>query len=69
MVSTIGQKQFLKTRCCFFLSKMSALAPVRVLTGFPIGHFMLPITDTDIGSLKSLHTLFNKYVVHMLVKI
>ena len=30
---------------------------------------MLPITDTDIGSLKSLHTLFNKYVVHMLVKI
>ena len=26
------------------------------------------ITDADIGSLKSLHTLFDKYVDHMLVK-
>ena len=29
---------------------------------------MLPITDADIGSLKSLHTLFEKYLDHMLVK-
>ena len=29
---------------------------------FPIGYFMLPsIADADIGSLKSLHTLFDKY--------
>ena len=27
------------------------------------------IADTDIGSLKSLHTLFDKYFDHMLVKI
>ena len=39
---------------------------------FPTGHFMLPlleaITDADIGSLKSLHTLFDKYLDHMLLK-
>ena len=36
---------------------------------FPIGHFMLPlIADTNIESLKSLHTLFDKYLDHMLVK-
>ena len=35
----------------------------------PIGHFMLyTITDVDIKSLKSLHTLFDKYLDHMLVK-
>ena len=36
---------------------------------FPIGHFNLPlITDADIGSLKSLHTLFDKHLDRMLVK-
>ena len=35
---------------------------------FPIGHFMLPFnTDADSGSLKSLHTLFHKYLEHRLV--
>ena len=28
---------------------------------FPIGYFMLTIVDTDIKSLKSLLTLFDKY--------
>ena len=35
---------------------------------FLIGHFMLPFTDADIGSLKSLYTLFDKYLDHMLLK-
>ena len=35
---------------------------------FPIGHFMLPLLDADIGSLKSLHTLFDTYVDQMLVE-
>ena len=35
---------------------------------FPIGHFMYTIADADIGSLKSLHTLFDNYLDHMLVK-
>ena len=36
---------------------------------FLFGHFMVTITDVDIGSLKSLHTLFHKYMYleHMLV--
>ena len=29
---------------------------------------MLPFADADIGSLKSLHTLFDKFLDHMLVK-
>ena len=33
---------------------------------FLIEHFT--IADADIGSLKSLHTLFGKYFDHMLVK-
>ena len=33
---------------------------------FLIGHFV--IADADIGSPKSLHTLFDKYLDHMLVK-
>ena len=28
----------------------------------------ITIADADIGSLNSLHTLFDKYLVHMLVK-
>ena len=28
----------------------------------------ITIADTDIGSLKSLHTLFDKYLDHILVK-
>ena len=37
---------------------------------FPLGYFTLDptIADADIGSLKSLHTLFDKYLEHMLVK-
>ena len=34
---------------------------------FPIGYFVT-IVDTDIESLKSLHTLSNKYLDHMLVQ-
>ena len=34
---------------------------------FPIGHFVT-IADADIGSLKSLHTLFDEYLDHTLVK-
>ena len=30
--------------------------------------FNVTITDADIGSLKSLHTFFGKYLDHMLVK-
>ena len=30
--------------------------------------FYITIADADIGSLKSLHTLFDKYFDHMLVK-
>ena len=30
--------------------------------------FFITIADADIGSLKSLHTLFGKYLEHMLVK-
>ena len=30
--------------------------------------FYVTIADADIGSLKSLHKLFNKYLDHMLVK-
>ena len=35
---------------------------------FPIGHFYVAIADADIGSLKSLHTLFDTYLDQMLVK-
>ena len=35
---------------------------------FLIGFFYIIIADPDVGSLKSLHTVFDKYLVHMLVK-
>ena len=35
---------------------------------FPIGIFYVTSDDADIGSLKSIHTLFDKYFDHMLVK-
>ena len=36
---------------------------------FPIGHFLLPnAADANIGSLKSLHILFNKYLDYILVQ-
>ena len=35
---------------------------------FPIGHFMLPLLLPTKKSLKFLHTLFDKYLDHMLVK-
>ena len=59
---------------------MSALATVarrsfynvkfdlNVKIDFPIGHFMFPVTDANIWSLKSLYALFDKYLDHMLVK-
>ena len=34
---------------------------------FPIGYYVT-IADADIGGLKSLHTLFDKYLDHMLLK-
>ena len=39
--------------------------------GFYIRNFIVIITDADIGSLKSLHPLFDidKYLNHMLVKL
>ena len=56
---------------------MSALATVApksfngkfaVKCDFPIGQFYVTITDADIGSPKSLYTLFDKHLVYMLVK-
>ena len=35
---------------------------------FPIRAFYVAITDSDVGSLKSLRTLFDKYLDHILVK-
>ena len=35
---------------------------------FPDRAFYVTIANADIGSLKSLHTLFDKYLDHMLVK-
>ena len=34
---------------------------------FPIGHFILPLLMLT-SEVKSLHTLFDKYLEHMLVK-
>ena len=51
---------------------MSALATVAEKftpkIDFPIGYFILPLLILDIESLKSLHTLFYKYLDHMLVE-
>ena len=35
---------------------------------FPMRAFYVTINDTVIGSLKSLHTLFDTYLDHMMVK-
>ena len=35
---------------------------------FPIGYFHITIAHADIGSLTSLHALFDKYLDYMLVK-
>ena len=35
---------------------------------FPIGFFMLPLLIMTLKNLKSLHTLFDKCLDHMLVK-
>ena len=34
----------------------------------PLKLFHATVVNADIGSLKSLHTLFDKYLDHMLVK-
>ena len=56
--------------------KMSAIATVAgksfngkftLKIDFPIGYFMLPLLILTF-SLKSLHTLFDKYLDHMLVE-
>ena len=40
-----------------------------MVTAWFLDHaFYVIITDVDIGSLKSLHTLFDKHLHHMLVK-
>ena len=55
-----------------FRLPMSALATVAEKftpkIDFPIGYFILPLLILDIESLKSLHTLFYKYLDHMLVE-
>ena len=56
-----------------FRLPMSASATVytaNVLQFFGWVFYVRPyhIADADIGSLKSLHTLFDKYLDHMLVK-
>ena len=60
-----------------FRLPMSALATVggesfdskfTAKTDFLIGYLYITIADADIGSLKSLHTLFGEYLDHMLVK-
>ena len=60
-----------------FALTMSALAAVagKSFNGkfnekidFPIGYFYVTLADADIGSLKSLHTLFGKYLDYILVK-
>ena len=51
---------------------MSALATVarkRFNGKFSDRAFYVTISDADIGSQKSLHTLFDKYLDHMLVKL
>ena len=53
-LGTVAGKSF----NCKFTAKMD----------FPIGYFTATIADADIGSLKSLHTLFHKYLDHMLAK-
>ena len=49
-------------------SKESSTANLLRKIGFPIGYFFVTIADADIGNLKFLHTLFDKYLDHMLVK-
>ena len=60
-----------------FILPMSAVATVagksfnRKFTAkidFPLGYIYITIADDDIGSLKLLHTLFDKYFDHMLKK-
>ena len=71
-------KNFLRNVWRDFRLSMSALAMVAgksfnskftAKIDFSIMYFILPISaDADIDSLKSLHTLFVKYLDHMLVK-
>ena len=75
--TSIWYKHFLKNVWRDFRLLISALATeaqksfngkFTAKTDFLIGHFYVTIADTDIGSLKSFHTLFDKYLDHMLVK-
>ena len=44
------------------------MANFTVKVDFSDRAFYVTIADVDIGSLKTLHTLFDKYLDHMLVK-
>ena len=72
-------KHFLRNILTDFGLSISALATVawkkfngkfNAKIDFPIGYFILPFTvaDADIGNVKSFHTVFDKYLEHILVK-
>ena len=45
--------------------------PIRIfflVVNFPLKLFPATVANDDIGSRKSLHTLFDKYLDHMLVE-
>ena len=74
--TSIWYKHFLRNVWRDFRLPVSALVTVArksfkgkftAKIDFPIEHFMLPF-DADIGSLKSLHTLLDKYLDDMLVE-
>ena len=44
------------------------MANLQQKNGFSARVFYITIANADIGSLKFLHTLFDKYLDHMLVK-
>ena len=75
--TSMWYKQFLTNVCSDFRLLMSALAAVAGKSFnsnfycknlFSHRVFYITIADADIGSLKFLHTLFDKYLDHMLVK-
>ena len=71
----IWYKLFLRNIWRDFRLPMSALATVarksfngKFTAKFSDRAFYVPIANADIGSLKSLHTLFDRYLDHVLVK-
>ena len=51
---------------CQHLQRLSSYGKFNAKIDIPIGHFMLP--SLTLTSLESLHTLFNRYWNHILVK-